>query len=461
MAAEELIEDPYYYVSLDHQQFLLDTFFNDWLSRQSSDVPWNLGQLVKDTEPGNDAQDKLLTKISGYLIMIATDNPEPSPLAAYNLAQSAVISYASEVDEKLANASTLDKLIEVAAHATSGAPASTAPKSVSAKPRALVLVSSESSEDAATGSRSLVSPSTEQQPVDKAKPRKASPRTADSKNADFDEMRVDAGMKDFFKQVGKYKLLTAAEEISLGERIEKGDLSAKELMVNSNLRLVITIAKGYRHKGLPFLDLINEGSIGLMRAVEKYDYRKGYKFSTYATWWIRQSLSRALAYKSREIRLPVHVVERLNRVKQADMYLASAFQREANDEEVAYVVGIKPEEVAELRKADTLVSESLDEAASTETERTKGEIKADPESDAVYKDIEEDVDAQLLWKKISMVLSEKEVAILKLRFGAGGEPVQTFEQIGAQLNLHPENVRRVQLQSIKKLQDHGGFEEFR
>jgi RNA polymerase primary sigma factor len=158
------------------------------------------------------------------------------------------------------------------------------------------------------------------------------------------DMTTDS-LQLFLKDIGKVRLLTAQEEVDLAKRIERGDLDAKQKMVESNLRLVVSIAKNYRNQGLPFLDLIQEGTLGLVRAAEKFDYRKGFKFSTYATWWIRQAIARALADKARTIRIPVHVVEKLNKIGRAERKLVTELGREPTPEEIAEVTGIDPEEV--------------------------------------------------------------------------------------------------------------------
>ena len=164
------------------------------------------------------------------------------------------------------------------------------------------------------------------------------------------DMTTDS-LQLFLKDIGKVRLLTAQEEVDLAKRIERGDLDAKQKMVESNLRLVVSIAKNYRNQGLPFLDLIQEGTLGLVRAAEKFDYRKGFKFSTYATWWIRQAIARALADKARTIRIPVHVVEKLNKIGRAERKLVTELGREPTPEEIADVTGIDPEEVDSIKRS--------------------------------------------------------------------------------------------------------------
>src|ERR1700678_1878641 len=164
------------------------------------------------------------------------------------------------------------------------------------------------------------------------------------------DMTTDS-LQLFLKDIGKVRLLTAQEEVDLAKRIERGDLDAKQKMVESNLRLVVSIAKNYRNQGLPFLDLIQEGTIGLVRAAEKFDYRRGFKFSTYATWWIRQAAARALADKARTIRIPAHIVEKLNKIGRAERTLVTALGREPTPEEIADVTGIEPEEVESIKRS--------------------------------------------------------------------------------------------------------------
>jgi RNA polymerase primary sigma factor len=164
------------------------------------------------------------------------------------------------------------------------------------------------------------------------------------------DMTTDA-LQLFLKDIGKVRLLTAQQEVDLAKRIERGSVDAKQRMVESNLRLVVSIAKNYRNQGLPFLDLIQEGTLGLVRAAEKFDYRRGFKFSTYATWWIRQAVSRALADKSRTIRIPVHIVEKLNKIGRAERKLVTGLGREPTAEEIAEVTGLEPGEVESIKRA--------------------------------------------------------------------------------------------------------------
>ena len=187
----------------------------------------------------------------------------------------------------------------------------------------------------------------------------------------------------FLKDIGKVRLLTAQEEVDLAKRIERGDLDAKQKMVESNLRLVVSIAKNYRNQGLPFLDLIQEGTLGLVRAAEKFDYRKGFKFSTYATWWIRQAIARALADKARTIRIPVHVVEKLNKIGRAERKLVTELGREPTPEEIAEVTGIEPEEVDSIKRS-AQAPVSLEKPVGDEEESEFGQFIADEKAESPF-----------------------------------------------------------------------------
>jgi RNA polymerase primary sigma factor len=232
------------------------------------------------------------------------------------------------------------------------------------------------------------------------------------------DMTTDS-LQLFLKDIGKVRLLTAAEEVELAKRIERGDLDAKQKMVESNLRLVVSIAKNYRNQGLPFLDLIQEGTLGLVRAAEKFDYRKGFKFSTYATWWIRQAIARALADKARTIRIPVHVVEKLNKIGRAERKLVT-------DEEESEFGQFIADEKAESpfdRAADLLTKEALKEALEN--------------------------------------LSYRERRVLELRYGLGGEHPRTLDEVGRTFNVTRERIRQIENQSLKKLQSLGEAQKLR
>ena len=196
------------------------------------------------------------------------------------------------------------------------------------------------------------------------------------------DMTTDS-LQLFLKDIGKVRLLTAQEEVDLAKGIERGDLDAKQKMVESNLRLVVSIAKNYRNQGLPFLDLIQEGTLGLVRAAEKFDYRKGFKFSTYATWWIRQAIARALADKARTIRIPVHVVEKLNKIGRAERKLVTELGREPTPDEIAEVTGIDPEEVDSIKRS-AQAPVSLEKPVGDEEESEFGQFIADEKAESPY-----------------------------------------------------------------------------
>src|ERR671918_896202 len=196
------------------------------------------------------------------------------------------------------------------------------------------------------------------------------------------ETTTDA-LQLFLREAGRHQLLTAAQEVELAKRIERGDMEAKERMIQSNLRLVVSIAKNYRNQGLPFLDLIQEGTLGLIRAVEKFDWRRGYKFSTYATWWIRQAVARALADKARTIRIPVHVVEKLNKIGRAERKLVTELGREPTPEEIAEVTGIDPEEVDQIKRS-AQAPVSLEKPVGDEEESEFGQFIADEKAESPF-----------------------------------------------------------------------------
>src|SRR3712207_3484354 len=216
----------------------------------------------------------------------------------------------------------------------------------------------------------LAKPEGEERAVDR-KDRRRKKATIDLKP----DMTTDS-LQLFLKDIGKVRLLTAQEEVTLAKAIERGDLDAKQKMVESNLRLVVSIAKNYRNQGLPFLDLIQEGTLGLVRAAEKFDYRKGFKFSTYATWWIRQAIARALADKARTIRIPVHVVEKLNKIGRAERKLVTELGREPTPEEIAEVTGIEPDEVDSIKRS-AQAPVSLEKPVGDEEESEFGQFIAD------------------------------------------------------------------------------------
>ncbi len=252
----------------------------------------------------------------------------------------------------------------------------------------------------------------------------------------------------FLADVGRHKLLTASEEVTLAKRIEQGDLLAKRRMIESNLRLVVSIAKGYRGLGVPFLDLIQEGTLGLNRAVEKFDWRRGFKFSTYATWWIRQSVQRAVANNARTIRVPVHVVERQQKLGRAARRLEVELGRDATREELAEATGLPVQHVDEALSA-AQASVSLNQSVGSDDEGELGDLFADREAADPFEEAEESLRKQGVRKALD-ALPERERRILELRFGFEGDP-WTLEAIGAELGLTRERVRQLEGQALQRL----------
>jgi RNA polymerase primary sigma factor len=252
----------------------------------------------------------------------------------------------------------------------------------------------------------------------------------------------------FLADIGRHKLLSAAQEVILAKRVERGDPSAKQQMIESNLRLVVSIAKRYRGLGVPFLDLIQEGTLGLNRAVEKFDWRRGYKFSTYATWWIRQSVQRAGANQARTIRIPVHVVERQQTLSRAARRLEVELGREPNKEELAGATGLPVEAVEEALSAAS-ASVSLNQTLGSDGEVEFGDLFADRDAPDPFDKAEESL-RRLDVRRALDALPERERRILELRFGFDGEP-WTLAEIGHELDLTRERIRQLERQALTRL----------
>jgi RNA polymerase primary sigma factor len=254
----------------------------------------------------------------------------------------------------------------------------------------------------------------------------------------------------YLRSIGKVELLTADREVALAKRIERGDLLAKQEMVEANLRLVVSIAKGYLGRGLSFLDLIQEGSLGLIRAVEKFDYRRGYKFSTYATWWIRQAVSRAIADKGRTIRIPVHMVEKLNKVVHVERQLVQALGREPSPEEIAGELETTVQEVRDiLRMAQQPVS--LEKPVGDEEESELGDFVEDQGAESPFEVASESLRRSNVWKALA-ALPPREREVIELRFGLTGQRPLTLEEVGRAFNVTRERIRQIETHTLKKLE---------
>jgi RNA polymerase primary sigma factor len=253
----------------------------------------------------------------------------------------------------------------------------------------------------------------------------------------------------FLNEAGRYPLLTAAQEVELAKRIEAGDKEAKDLLVNSNLRLVVSIAKKYQGHGLTLLDLIQEGIIGLIRAAEKFDWRKGFKFSTYATWWIRQAVQRGVANKARVIRIPVHIVEREQKISRAERDLVAKLERAPTDEEVAEQAKLPIKQVREVRAAARAVA-SLDRPVGDDDSASYGDLFASDERSP-----DEQVELELTEKALHEAvadLSEREQQILNLRYGLSGEAdPKSLEEIGRIMGITRERVRQLESEALRRL----------
>ena len=256
-------------------------------------------------------------------------------------------------------------------------------------------------------------------------------------------------MQLYLREIGQVKLLTVQEEVVLAKRIKKGDKQAREDMIKANLRLVVKIARDYEDLGLPLLDLINEGNIGLMKGVERFDPKKGAKLSTYASWWIKQSIKRALANQSKTIRLPVHVVDKVAQIRRTEHKLRESLDREATDEEVADSLGINPRRVRQYRDA-ARAPVPLDAPMGTDEASSVSEVVADQNAAAPFDRIIRENDTALV-KQVLSTLTERESKILAMRFGLDDGKPKTLEQVGERFGVTRERIRQIQDEALQKM----------
>jgi RNA polymerase primary sigma factor len=254
----------------------------------------------------------------------------------------------------------------------------------------------------------------------------------------------------YLRAIGRVNLLTADQEVLLARRIERGDMLAKQHMIEANLRLVVSIAKSYLGRGLTFLDLIQEGSMGLIRAVEKFDYRRGYKFSTYATWWIRQAVTRAIADKGRTIRIPVHMVEKLNKVVHVERQLVQQLGREPTPEEIAVELETTVREVRDvLRLAQQPIS--LEKPVGEEDDSSLGDFVEDQTAESPFEQASECLRRENLRRALA-ALPTREREVIEMRFGLTGERPFTLEEVGRAFNVTRERIRQIENHTLKKLE---------
>jgi RNA polymerase primary sigma factor len=254
----------------------------------------------------------------------------------------------------------------------------------------------------------------------------------------------------YLRSIGRVDLLTADQEVFLAKRIERGDMGAKQQMIEANLRLVVSIAKGYLGRGLSFLDLIQEGSLGLIRAVEKFDYRRGYKFSTYATWWIRQAVTRAIADKARTIRIPVHMVEKLNKVVHVERQLVQEFGREPTPEEIAFELQWTTREVKDILRISQLPV-SLEKPIGEEEDSELGDFVEDETAESPFELASENLRRENVRTALN-ALPPREREVIEMRYGLRGHKARTLEEVGRAFGVTRERIRQIENNTLKKLE---------
>jgi len=339
-----------------------------------------------------------------------------------------------------------------------GAPRATEPEEELAKTRDLVgengavkeplLVESEEEEpkeeDLAKEEAALKAADSDDQPLVETEAEEPAERGRERSAYDG-----DTAIKLYLREIGQVKLLTPQEEIELAARIKKGDKKAREQMIKANLRLVVKIARDYEGIGLPLLDLISEGNIGLMKAVERFDPAKGGKLSTYGSWWIKQSIKRALANQSKTIRLPVHLVDKISKMRRTSMRMQEELGREPTDEELGEELGITSSRVSQMRMA-AIRPASLDAPIGDEDSNNFAEVVQDESADTPYEQLEEKTVTRMLQEMVK-TLDPREATILRARFGLDGGPQKTLEEVGQKFGVTRERVRQIQNIALKKL----------
>ena len=292
----------------------------------------------------------------------------------------------------------------------------------------------------------LVAKGNQQAAVDAAEPVAENPAVRAARRTSYDG---DTAVRLYLREIGKVKLLTREEEIELAKRVQKGDAQAREEMIKANLRLVVRLARGYEGIGLPLLDLISEGNIGLMKAVERFDPTKGAKLSTYGSWWIKQAMKRALANQAKTIRLPVHVLDKISKMNRTARRLREVFGREPTDQELGEELGVPESSVAQMRMAAIRPS-SLDAPVGNDETSSFGDVVRDENAEDPYEKLEEKASTDALQSMVKK-LKPREAAILRARFGLDGGAQTTLDEVGEKFGVTRERARQIQNVALRKL----------